>query len=989
MTPFLQQVASAYVSNELSNLADYCFVFPNKRSGVFFRHYLTTEAEGRTFIMPEIGTIAEVTTRFSSLTEAPRIDQLFILYDEYRKICAETAGDSDDDGSIVDFDQFIFWGEMLLNDFNDVDLYLVDPHKLFINLKRFREVSANYLTDEQIDIINRYWGEQFVHRSPDEFWNHLHQEPTSLEKKFLKLWEVLDTLFTRFTRRLLDDGIGTRGMFARNAVDHLCRASTAELPYRRYIFIGFNVLTLAEIRIFEKLMARGIADFYWDMASPAFADKGNRATYFMQRNVECFPSLYDLSRLYPAPATFPEIHISGIPTAFGQTKAAGLQLDQWIADGSIANPADAIDTAVVLPDESLFIPMIHAVPETITALNVTMGFPLKSTSISSLMSSIVAMHLRASRSKNEWSYYYENLRAVLTHPLLQAIDPDGCNSLLRLMLERRLYMVPVTKLTETAPTLGFIFTPLHNTDSIEEIHACFFNLIEGLRTHIAGHEEFKIENYFLDTYLIELENLRSACIRRNISMRSKTFVELLQRTISSGSVRFTGKPLAGLQIMGVLETRALDFDKLIMLSMNEHIFPHKQYTRSFIPDTLRKSFGMATTELQESIFAYSFYRLISRASKVRLLYDARTLSGKNSEISRYIAQLLYLFPQCHITHDLASFATHPVDEEPIEIPKTPDILRKMREFTPEGGRRTLSATAINDYINCPLSFYLKRICRLDLDEDITDYMDSGTYGSILHEVAERLYKDVRGDRNEVKITTEILDRFINDEIRIDRLITELINEKYNRLPKGDLTPLVGESLVIGNVIKRFLILMFSREKDIAPFDFIDGEHKVESTMKITDDLTVNILQFIDRIDRIYPGGRYGEGFGLLRIVDYKTGSDKIDFNSVDELFDTGIEHRRKAILQLMFYCNAYADKINYRGAIMPQIYSFKSIATTGLPPLKYQKEDLTDYHLINDEFLARFRATVAEMFDPAVPFTQAANDDACKYCSFKPICRKN
>ncbi len=979
MTPFLQQVASAYIHNELPQLADYCFVFPNKRSGVFFRHYLSLEAQGQPFIMPEIGTIAEVTNRFSALTEAPRLDQLFILYNEYREL-------SDD---VVDFDQFIFWGEMLLNDFNDVNLYLVDPHKLFVNLKRFREVSSNYLTEEQVEIINRYWGERFVHTSPDQFWNHLHEEaPTSLENKFLKLWEVLDTLFERFNKRLLDNGMATRGMFARNAVNYLSKAAGTKLPYKRYIFVGFNVLTLAEIKIFEKLQARGAADFYWDMASPSFRDEGNRAAFFMRRNVDCFPSRYDLNELYPEKPSFPEIHITGVPTAFGQTKAAGLQLSEWISDGSISNPANAIDTAVVLPDESLFIPMIHAVPEAITALNVTMGFPLKSTSISSLMSAIVSMHLRASRSRNEWSYFYEDLRAVLTHPLLQAMDPEGCNALLRLMLDRRLYMVPASKIAGTSPALAFIFTPVRDTNGVEEVHTYFFDLIEGLRAFTATRKELKIENYFLDTYLVELENLRAACARWSITMRDKTFIELLQRTISSVSVRFTGEPLAGLQVMGVLETRALDFDKLIMLSMNEHVFPHKQYTRSFIPDTLRRSYGMATTELQESIFAYSFYRLISRASKVRLCYDARTLSGKNSEISRYIAQLLYLFPECRIEHDLASFTTHPTEEEAIVVEKSPEIMEKLREFTPPG-RRTLSATAINDYINCPLSFYLKRICRLDLDEDVMDYMDSGTYGSILHEVAERLYKELRGDRDEVKITEEILDSFIRDEVRMDGIITELINEKYNRMPEGDRTPLVGESLVLGKVMKHFLILMFRREKEIAPFDFIDGEHKVEGTMKISDDLTVNILQFIDRIDRVYPGGRYGEGLGLLRIVDYKTGSDKTDFSDMDDLFNPETDHRRKAILQLMFYCNAYAGKIKYDGAIMPQIYSFKTLSITGLRPLSYQKEDFTDYRAVNHLFMERFRATIGEIFDPNIPFTQAVDDSACKFCGFKPICRKH
>ena len=979
MIPFLRQVASAYISNEITQLPDYCFVFPNKRSGVFFQHYLPMEAAGKAFIMPEVATISDVTRRFSALTDAPRLDQLFILYNEYKELS----------GDIGDFDRFLFWGDMLLNDFNDVDLNLADPHKLFVNLKQFREVSANYLTPEQQEIISRYWGEKYTPTSPDEFWNHIHHDsPTPLESKFLKLWEVLDTLFERFKKRLLDGGMATRGMFARNAVNYLSKVHDEPLPFSRYIFVGFNVLTLAEIRIFEKLQARGCADFYWDLASPAFKAEGNRAAVFMKRNAECFPSLYDLQELFPEKLDFPYIHITGVPSAFGQTKTAGMQLQQWIDDGTIKDCGNAIETAVVLPDESLFIPMIHAVPPRIEALNVTMGFPIKSTAVSSLIASVVNLQMRSSRSKEEWSFFYEDMRTVLTHPLMQASAPEDCNALLKLMLEKRLYMVAASKIAETTPGLEYVFTPIRDTNGIEEVYTYFFNLLSTLQSFTKADSARKIDTYVIDSYLTELGTLYRVSRRWGIEMKDTTFIQLLQNTIASADIRFAGEPLAGLQVMGVLETRALDFDNLIMLSMNERVFPRKQYSRSFIPDSLRRSYGMATTELQESIFAYSFYRLISRATNVRLFYDARTMSGKNSEISRYIAQLLYLFPECHIDHDLATFPNEFREEEAIVIEKTPDISEKMKAFTPKGGDRTLSASSINDYINCPLSFYLKKICRLDLDEDVMDYMDASTYGSILHEAAERLYKELRGNRDEVKISGDILDSFIKDDIRLDTVITELINEKYNRYPKGDRSPLVGESKVLARVMKHFLVMMFREEKKIAPFDFIDGEHEVRATMKINDSLTVNIRQYIDRIDRIYPSGRYGEGFGRLRIVDYKTGVDPTDFKSIDDLFDPEMKERRKAILQLLFYCNAYAGKIGYDGPIMPQIYSFRTLSTRGLSPLAYNSRPLEDYHEVNDEFLTRFRETVAEMFDPTVPFTQATNEEACTFCSFKTICRK-
>lgn len=984
MIPFLKQVAQAYFENERDEMIDYCFVFPNKRSGVFFHHFLTEAADGERFIFPEIVTIGEMTAGFSSLVEAPRLDQLFILYNEYRKLSSD----------ISDFDQFLFWGDMLLSDFNDVDRYLVDPHLLFVNLKRFREVSANYLTDEQMEIINRYWGEQYTHQSPDKFWNHLHHEQsTELEGKFLKLWEVLDPLFENFKKKLLDTSMATAGMLTRNAVDYLRHASTDTLPYRRYIFVGFNVLTLSEIKIFERLQARGCADFYWDMAAPTFKAEGNRASLFMKRNVECFPSRYDIASIHPIPDNqFPHIHITGVPSAVGQAKAAGKQLEEWVNDGVIDSPDNAINTAVVLPDEALFIPMIHAVPPELTALNVTMGYPMKNTSFASYISALVSMQLRSRLSKDTWHFFHDNVKTVVTHPFTQSLNRDECNTILHTITDKRLYMVPSHLFNELAPSLAFMFAPITDANGIEEVYSYFTTLIDRLIEMSSEREGMRVEGFFLHAYRNALEELKDACDRWGIVMRDSTFIELLQRTIASVSINFTGEPLKGLQVMGVLETRVLDFDNLIMLSMNERIFPRKHYTRSFIPDSLRRSYGMATTDFQESIYAYYFYRLISRANNVRLYYDARTVGSKNSEMSRYISQLLYLFPECKITHDIATFPMPSFEDECIEIRKTPEIMEKLKEFTRENGR-TLSASSIKEYIKCPLSFYLNKICNLQQEDEMTEYMDSGTYGTILHAVAEEIYMELRGSHDEVKITSEILDSIISNPVKIDRLITKHINKEYNKLPEGDLTPLVGESKVLGQVMRHFMLVMFREEKKIAPFDFIDGEQKLVGRLRISDDISINFQQYIDRIDRVYPDGKYGSpGSGLLRIVDYKTGSDKDNFTSFDQLFDHETSDHRSAIFQLMFYCNAYSQHKSFEGPIQPILYLFKTMATQGIKPITFGsrsgKTEITDYRSINDEFMENFRNLMTELFDPEIPFRQSPDEDACKYCNFKMICRR-
>ena len=979
MTPFLRQVAEVYLANERDDIMDYCFVFPNKRSGIFFRHYLRQLAKGSPLCMPDISTIGELTARIVPLVEAPRMEQLFILYNEYRKIGGED----------IDFDRFLFWGEMILSDFNDVDQYLVEPSKLFVNLRRYREVSANYLTDEQREILSRYWGEQFESPSPDRFWEHLHyNSPTELEQKFLKLWEVLDPLYHRFTSTLQDSGMGTQGMIARRAVESLRKCRTSDLSCRRYIFVGFNVLTLAELSMFELLDAKGVADFYWDNASPAMRDKGNAASRFIDRNTERFRSRYDINTIYPHTGVeFPEIHLKGIPSSTGQAKMAGKLLNDWITDGTISDPANAINTAVVLPDDSLLIPMIHSVPEQMSNLNVTMGLPMRTTSFASLINSLVSMHLRATETRGEWCYFYDDIKNVATHPLLGAIDREGCDAIMRTLMQQRIYMLPASEAQRLAPATAYVFAPIDNPNSIDSVYSYFHTLLTSLKEALASHDNDP-EKFFVSSYLDALDELRGAALKWGIEMKDSTFIQLLQKAISGVSVSFIGEPLRGLQIMGVLETRALDFDNIILLSMNERIFPRKHYSRSFIPDSLRRSYGMATTDFQESIYAYYFYRLISRARNVAIYYDSRNGATYSCEMSRYITQLIYLHPECKISHSSGIYEFTPPEKPVIAIERTPEIKQRLLEFCIPGGR-PLSASSINDYISCPLRFYLQQLGGLNADNELTDYMDSATYGTIVHAVAEKVYTGWRGDAQSIKITDDMLDGIIKSKSTLDRLITECINKEFNRRGEGDTTPLVGEARVMGNLIKHILVRMFEEEKKFTPFDFIDAEHRIEGTMRLADDLTINIKQYIDRVDRVYPSGGYGDpARGCIRIVDYKTGGDKTEFTTLDHLFDPTIKDRRHALLQAFFYARAYAEKFRYDGPIQPMIYKLKTLYSEGLKPISFNKSPLEDYHEIIDEYMTRFEALIREIILSDKPFSQAECDDTCSFCRFKTLCRR-
>lgn len=973
MEAFLSRIARTYLQREGKEMPDYCFVFPNKRSGMFFSKYLSEHATG-TMLMPKISTISELVCDFSASIEASRFEQLFILYNEYKSLSSD----------ISEFDQFQFWGDMILNDFNDVDKYLIDAKQLFQNVKHLKEINSNYLTPEQVEIINRYWGENRPIETIEKFWSHINnnQESPQASDRFLKLWEILYELYRNFRNRLNELGLSYQGMSYRKASECLKEMATDDLPYRRYIFIGFNVLSSSELAIFNRLMRLDSADFYWDFNSPAFNGKYNKASRFLSRYVKEYPSRYDI--VEDKITEFPEIEIIGIPSNVGQVKETGQLLSRMVRDKSITNPDDATNTAVILPDEELFVPLIHSLPQEIKSVNITMGYPMKHTSVASLIKNIVSMQLRARVIKGEHQFFYEDIQNVLSHPLIRSFASRESESILTEISDKRMFNIPSAYLKGRFIHLSPIFATVKDTCNAKEVFYYTLELVTFIHDRISRIKTSSLETGFLSRYRQALINLYHLAEKHNIAMKEKTFFHLLERAISTETVNFVGEPLKGLQIMGVLETRTLDFDNVIMLSMNERIFPRKHYARSFIPDALRRGYGMSTIEFQESIYAYYFYRLLSRVKRVFLLYDARNTGIKSGEMSRYLYQLKYLHPRHSIKTSSGFYEIHPADIREIKITKTDEIMGKLNRFRTPGSGKKLSASAINQYINCPLSFYLEKVEGLNIKDEVKEYMDESTYGTIVHEVAENVYKEMRGDASEVIITEEILERLRNSTKMLSTYIRHSINKNYNKLGDNDDTPLTGESKVLGDVILYFMRLLFQNEKQFAPFAFIEGEKKMSGIYRLTPDLSFNFTQTIDRIDRV----GLDDTSAHLRIIDYKTGSDKTDVNPFEKIFDNTDPYRAKAILQLFLYCNFYAQETGYTDAIQPMIYSLRNINVKHLNQLKIDNEIMTDYRPHNERFKTLISSVIEDMFNKETPFVQAKNDHACKYCKFTSICGK-
>lgn len=995
MVEFLKNIARVYIENEKEHLLDYCFIFPNKRAGVFFGKYLA-EVMGQSVVLPQITTINDFVFSLNDKIEASRYEQLFLLYDIYRNLYLK-QNSSDD--NIHEFDKFQFWGDMLINDFNDADKYMIDTTQLFINVKRFKEINSNYLTEEQINVINKYWGENLTYDDSARFWRHISDDEKSdgISNKFVKIWSKMGEMYDSFNNQLSSQGLTYSGRAYRDAANKLRNINPNELEYHRYIFIGFNVLSTSEIKIFERLKAINCADFYWDYNSPGYIGCFNKASRFLANYIEEFTSKYDTNE--PEIKSFPNITIISIPSNIGQVKEAGTVLNHLISTKEISDVNNAIDTAIVLPDESLFIPLINSYPKEFKGnVNITMGYPMRFTPIAAFMKIIVSLHLRARKIRNEFYYFYEDLQNLLAHPLFKSISGQDGNKIDRYIREAKMFNVPCKYLIEQFPDLSTIFKPVAKTTSINDVFDYAIALVDFIRSKVAKISNKNIDKAFVDRYYHSLHNLRDLVKKYGVLMQEHTFFHLIERAIASDTVTFIGEPLHGLQIMGVLETRVLDFKNIIMTSMNERIFPRKHYKGSFIPDALRRSYGMSTIEFQESIYAYYFYRLISRANNVFLLYDYRGKSSRSGDMSRYLFQLKYLFPQENIKFNVSNYGMTLNANQRISITKTNAIMEKINSYRNLESKKYLSASSLKTLVHCPLQFYLQYIEDINIPDEINEHMDSATLGNVVHEVMEKLYIPYIGK----EITLDILSKLQSDNINIDRLITVALNRNFNHLHKklqnadaqtieqALLTPLSGEAALLFDIIKDIVKLVITRDTDFVPFVFEGAEFVKLGQYKVNDNLSVNFKVKIDRIDK--PKNSH------YRIVDYKTGSDEISINNLEELFDNSLGKNNAAILQLLIYSvvlNAIDNTGKYTGqSIQPFIYKLRTIYQQKFTPITINKIELIDYKDFLDSaedsvgFIDLFHRTLQNLFDPTVPFEQTNNDHNCKYCKFKMICGK-
>lgn len=550
MKPFLYQVASLFYSEYGAEVSRLAFVFPNRRTGLFFQKYLSEVSEKPLF-SPTILTINDLFVQLSGKQAADRISMLFKLYDIYLR----------HSGSSETFDEFLYWGEMLLNDFDDIDKYMADARMLFTNVTDLREIENDFsfLSPEQIAAIRTFWSSFYP------------KGDTPNQEQFLAVWQILYALYTDLREALATEGKGYEGMIFREVVEQMEKDECCDLPYTKVVFVGLNALSVAEERFLSGLQKRGIADFYWDYASPKVTDPDNKASYFVERNLRQFPSqLIENGQLTidNEDDDKKKIEVIGIPSGIGQAKQVCSILNELCKEDEMS-AEEALRTAVILPDEHLLIPVLNAIPEQIKRINVTMGYPLAGTPVASLMEYILALQKNIRYVDRRPVFYFRDVLPILNHRYISTTSPEMVSNLVKDISENNKIYISYDDLNKT-PLLSILFTPV---TAVETFSDYLINVLQELNKAVEGGK-LKVESVNSDTeplstfnsqlstindieqefifhYFATVNRMKEVMREANVEMKIDTYFRLLKRVTDTITIPFQGEPLSGLQIMGV------------------------------------------------------------------------------------------------------------------------------------------------------------------------------------------------------------------------------------------------------------------------------------------------------------------------------------------------------------------------------------------------------------------------------------------------------
>ena len=965
MQTFLQLVAQDLyqkIGNDLSRVA---IVFPNKRASLFFNEYLAMQSD-RPIWSPAYVSISEL---FRQLSPWKSGDPIWLVCELYKVFREETRSEET-------LDDFYFWGELLISDFDDVDKNLVDADRLFSNLQDLKNImdDCDFLDSEQEEAIRQF------------FQNFSIERRTQLKEKFISLWDKLGDIYHHYRHNLAELGIAYEGMMYRYVMEEL---QPDKLKYEHYVFVGFNVLNKVETKFFERLREAGKALFYWDYDvfytrlprenTPPYT---HEAGEFILRNLKIFPNelpeaVFDTLRKPK------NVRFISAPTENAQAR----YLPEWIRSVTKRDlpetPVKEKENAVVLCNEALLLPVLHSIPSEVKNVNITMGFPLAQTPVYSFVSALIELQTTGYR-RDTGRYQYEAVQSVLKHPYTRQLSTSAEGLEKQLTRDNRFFPLPSELKQDTF--LEQIFTPKtglsalcqYLTEMLREVAVLYRKEQETDDIFNQLYRESLFKSYTLINRLLNLID------NGELNIQIETLRRLLCRLLATSNIPFHGEPAIGMQVMGVLETRNLDFRNLIMLSLNEGQLPKAGGDSSFIPYNLRKAFGMTTIEHKNAVYAYYFYRLIQRAENVTLLYNTASEGLNRGEMSRFMLQFLVESPHT-ISREYLEAGQSPQSGREISVEKTPEIITRMYERydVNRHPRSLFSPSALNTYLDCRLKFYYRYVAGLKAPDEVSAEIDSALFGTIFHRAAELVYKDLTANGKEIR--KDDLEQVLSNNIKLQNYVDTAFKEEFFHVALTEKPEYNGTQLINAKVITSYLRQLLRNDLQYAPF-FMEGmEKKVTEIIEIETPqgkLALNIGGTIDRID---------SKDDTLRIVDYKTGGSPKTPENIKQLF-TPADGRPNYIFQTFLYASIMCRKQSLK--VAPSLlYIHRAASETYSPVIemgeaRQPKIPVNNFAFYEDEFRERLQTLLQEIYNPEEAFTQTEDTKKCEFCDFRELCRR-
>jgi hypothetical protein len=942
---FLHKLTDHIINKHGDNIDNICFVLPNRRAGLYLKKYIAQKIN-KVIWAPSVFSIEDFVSNITGITIADQTTLLFEFYSVYKEMEGANA---------QPFDEFMTWGQVLLNDYNDADLNLADTESLFQYLNEAKALSL---------------------------WNLEGSPLTDHENKYLKFYNSLSRYYKRFVSLLLSKNTGYQGLVYKTAAENIVEYSQSP-TFQNIIFAGFNAITASEEKIIKALTASGKAEIFWDAEKYYLENEVQEAGTFLRK----YRKYWKLKEFNWIEDHFAEdaknITITGVPLKIGQTVLAGTLLSELDDD-----KANSENTALVLADESLLVPMLYSIPENVKDINITMGYPLSSSTAHSLFMNIFTLHENSQKysSGKTVRFYYKDIINLLSHPYFQMLGATAGKTswveeiLLDIKNSNRIFYKYNDIVAQIKnPEISSLFEKTIETP--DDILNRFTSVIGLVRDTLISDNKTKnntggFDLEYLFHYAVIITKIKNLFKKYGFINDIKTLRKIFSGIAETATMPFYGEPLKGLQIMGMLETRALDFENIIILSVNEGILPAGRFQSTFIPYDIKKEMGLNTYKQKESIFAYHFYRLLQRAKNIHIIYNTQTDDFGSGEKSRFITQIVEELPRynskINIKENLLINDPPAQKDHSISVNKSPEIIEALLKHAEKG----YSPSAVNTYISCQLRFYFQYVEGIKEAEETTETIDAATLGSVVHYVMQKLYDSVK---NKQLLQSDI--KSMSHQVEV--LTKEGFATYY---PNGDVN--YGKNLLIVKVANKFLnnflkqeallIEKLNQSKQALTVIMLEELLETSVQVRLQDDKTipVKITGYIDRID--YAGE-------TVRIIDYKTGvvkKEELKFDSWDQLLN---DSKYAKSLQLLMYAYLYS-KENKTENLNAGIITFRSLSKGFMPVCCPGSNN----NIIDEAAIGKFEeilfSIISSVFNTEIPFVQTDDTKKCNICPFAGIC---